>query len=136
MKIEHRYFHMKIKHKYTHSILYLSLFLLLILFTILFIYYQKKETKEHYLTFFIPYYQTNKEALYKFYEDEDYKRLNFKKNFIYQPIQFGYIGDDQDFTSQSLISLLISKSKIQHIQKIKYTKISPMIQDMSQNKIQ
>lgn len=131
MKIEQ-----KMKSKYKHLSFYFLLFLLFILFILFYFYLQKKETKEHYLTFFIPYYQTNKEGLYKFYEDEDYKRLNFKKNFIYKPIQFGYIGDDQDFTSQSLISLLISKSKIQHIQKVKYSTISKMIQDISQNQIQ
>ncbi len=70
MKIEQ-----KMKSKYKHLSFYFLLFLLFILFILFYFYLQKKETKEHYLTFFIPYYQTNKEGLYKFYEDEDYKRL-------------------------------------------------------------
>lgn len=95
-----------------------------------------KEVKEHYLTYFLPYYNDEKNGLYQFYENEDYKRLNLKKYFIYQPVRVGYVTNEQNRTIQYLNTLLLAKSKIENVQNVSYTSYDLLLRDVAKNKLQ
>lgn len=76
---------------------------------------KKKELNEHYLTWFLPYYNPDLNNLSNFYND-NYNNLNyFKKKFIYKPIKFCSNKSDKVFIN-SLISNYISSSNINNIE--------------------
>ncbi len=116
----------------------------LFIFLILFIFYllnkwiksSSEPIKEHYLTYFLPGYNNEKNALYQFYDKKEYNYLDMKSNFIYQPLNFGFVETLQGITSNYLSSVLLANSKIQKIQRRPYDNFEKLIEDVSQNKIQ
>lgn len=97
---------------------------------------REKKVIENYVTYFLPFYNNEKSELDSFYENEDYNRYNIKKQIIYKPIYFGFLGNEQDYTTRSLIMLLLAKSNIYQVSKKPYSKIQDIIQDLNQNRIQ
>ena len=69
----------------------------------------KKEIKEHYLTYFLPYYNNNITELAKFYDNNDNKKNFFKKKFLYKPLIFIYNAYQKEYINQ-LSKIIISKS--------------------------
>ncbi len=124
---------MKIKDKKKYGIFILTILFILILWRCI---RNKKEVREDYLTYFWPGYDASKDPLYQFYDKKEYNYLNVKKEFIYQPIHFGFVEYLQNVTSKYIITLLLAESRIQKIQGIGYTSFKGMLNDISQNKIQ
>jgi TRAP-type uncharacterized transport system substrate-binding protein len=69
----------------------------------------KIEIKEHYLTYFLPYYNNNITEMSKFYDNKDYQKNFFKKKFFYNPLIFIYNDYQKEYINQ-LSKIIISKS--------------------------
>ncbi len=115
--------------------LFLSLLTIFIFLYILNRFILKRNITENYLTYFIPYYDDSKTGVYKFYEDEDYNRINFKNNFLYKPLKFGYVLHNQKVSSDFILSILLAKSKIYNIKKIPYQNYDLVVKDLSKNNL-
>ncbi len=120
-----------------------SYLLIFVLFLLLFIFYyinnytlKNNNIKEHYLTYFLPYYDNDKNEIQKFYENDDIKRLNYKKYFIYKPFNFGFIVNQQNETVDQLSKVLLAKSKIETVNKIPFKDYKTLIHNLNINKIQ
>ncbi len=98
--------------------------------------YLKKNMIENYVTYFLPFYDNEKSELDSFYENQDYNRYNIKKQIIYKPIYFGFLKGEQDYTTRSLIMLLLAKSNIYQVSQIRYSQIKDIIQNLNENRIQ
>jgi TRAP-type uncharacterized transport system substrate-binding protein len=112
---------------------------ILLIFIILLLFYSFNNylsTQEHYLTYFFPFYDNEKNTLYQFYKDEEYKHLNTKKHFMYEPIRIGYLQYEQNQTTNYLSTLLLARSKIQKIQRIPFQNIEDLVQSLKSNQIQ
>jgi len=113
------------------------LFLIIIIFIIFYIsnrYLFKKEEKEHFLTWFLPFYDVKLNKLSNFYNNNDNNLNYFKKKFIFDPIIFNCITIDKKFIS-TLISNYISKSYLNNIQIILNNDIIKNLYDLVDNKI-
>lgn len=89
-------------------------FLIIIITLILIFYLLNKfifKKEEHYLTYFIPYYQSDSLQLANFYTNNENKLNYFKKKFDYDKIKFGVVENDFNF-SRALLSDFISKSNL------------------------
>ena len=78
-------------------------FIIIILIIIFYVsnkYILKKNIKEHYLTYFLPYYNNEKNVLANFYKNNENNLNYFKKKFNYDIIKYGIIKND--FTKQKL----------------------------------
>ena len=108
--------------------------LIFIIFSIINKYFINKYQKEHYLTYFLPYYQPNLTELSNFYKNNDNNKNYVKKNFDYDIIRIGTLNYEIDF-SKILLDYYISKSDTLKAENIVYTdKIKP-IQDLLDSKI-
>jgi hypothetical protein len=112
------------------------LLFLIILFILLNEYLKKRSIIENYVTYFLPFYDNEKSELDSFYENKDYNRYNIKKQIIYKPIYFGFLKGEQDYTTRSLIMLLLAKSNIYQVSQKRYNQIKDIIQDLNENRIQ
>jgi hypothetical protein len=115
--------------------------LILFIFLILFFFYiinqflkAKNDTKEHYLTFFLPYNQNNKNELLNFYINNDNTKPYFTKKFNYDPINFGVTYEDVYFTNK-FINYFLSKSKYMNLSNIIYKNYLEGFEDLLHNKI-
>lgn len=108
--------------------------ILIIIFYITNYYILKKQIKENYLTYFLPYYDQNINPLSNFYKDNDNNKNYFKKKFSYKPINFGFVKDDAKIV-KLLISFYISNSTTQKVNLIKYSNSLNNIKDLVDNKI-
>jgi hypothetical protein len=69
----------------------LILILLISIITLtLYIINESFNVKEHYLTYFLPYYDKNLTDITKLYLNEDERKNFFKKKFLYNKIIIGY----------------------------------------------
>lgn len=125
-----------IKNNYLYKNIKLICIFLIILFLFYFINNMNKENKEHYLTFFIPYYDNEKDKIQQFYENEDYKRLNYKKNFFYKPINFGYYIKEKKYIIQNIAKMLLANSKIKYCNDIEFKYDMDLIKNLNNNNIQ
>ena len=66
--------------------------LIFIIFSIINKYFINKYQKEHYLTYFLPYYQPNLTELSNFYKNNDNNKNYVKKNFDYDIIRIGTLN--------------------------------------------
>jgi len=114
------------------------IFIFLIIFIII-LYLNKligKDYKEHYLTYFLPYYDNEKNKIQQFYENEDYKRLNYKNNFFNQPFNIGYHSIGRQFLIENISKLLLSSSKIKKCNVIHHEYDINLIKNINNNNIQ
>lgn len=123
---------------YTTKMIYTKLIICII---ILFIFYYMNHylfnsVKEHYLTYFLPYYDNDKSEIQKFYENDDIKRLNYKKYFTYEPFHFGFIEGEQNQTVDELSKVLLAKSKIETVRRSPFINYKTLIHNLNTNKIQ
>ncbi len=109
----------KIKYTFKNNKKYLFLFILLFILFLIFIKYDffKKNYKETYLNYFLPYYSTSSTAIYDFYERDDDNNNQTKKSFIYKPLKIGF-DEDGEFIKQ-LGSMFVAKSFINNVSYIK-----------------
>jgi len=87
------------------------LFLLVILIIFFYILnrFLKKQIKENYLTYFLPFYNQDTYDLSNFYLNNDNNKNYFKKKFDYDNIKFGCIKQDYYFV-KNLLRFYISTS--------------------------
>jgi TRAP-type uncharacterized transport system substrate-binding protein len=88
-----------------------------ILIFIIFIFYYsnktifKKNIKENYLTYFLPFYNKEISSLTNFYNNDENNLNYFKKKFNYYILKFGVIKNDFNFANL-VVSEYISKSTL------------------------
>ena len=103
--------------------------ILIIIFYILNKYFFKKRVQEHYLTYFLPFYDNQLPELSNFYKDKDYNLNYFKKKFNYKKIRVGYYQADEDIM-KLLISNYIAKSNRQNVELVKYSHFMNNLKDL------
>ena len=79
---------------------------LIIIFYVLNKYFFKRNIKEHYLTYFLPFYNNDKNRLANFYKNDENNLNYFKKKFNYDIMKFGLIKDDFTFMRAFLAEYL------------------------------
>jgi TRAP-type uncharacterized transport system substrate-binding protein len=94
----------------------------------------KKEIKEHYLTYFLPYYNTNIKEIAKFYDNNDNKKNFFKKKFFYKPLIFIY-NDYQKYYITQLSKIIISKSFLYKTINLKLNDVIKSVQEVNSGNI-
>ena len=111
--------------------------LLLLIFFIVLVYNKIKrgEVKEHYLTYFLPYYQDDIQDLGIMYENNDTNKNYFKQKFLYKHIVFPYNHYNKGYV-ELLIKEIISKSFIQNIDTYEIVDVLKTINDLNNNSIQ
>ncbi len=92
--------------KHTLAIIFITLIFYLSNKTIF-----KKNIKENYLTYFLPFYDKNTSSLANFYNNNENNLNYFKKKFNYYILKFGVISNDFNFTN-IVVSDYISKSNL------------------------
>jgi len=114
--------------------LFFSFILIVIIFYILNNIFLKKNVKEHYLTYFMPYYNIEKNDLFRFYDNNENKLNYFKKKFNYYDLNIGTNKLDEYFI-KILIKNFISTSTIVNTNIIYYNNRILAIDDLNNNKI-
>ncbi len=105
---------------------YTFLFILLLISFFIYVCFLKKNHKETYLNYFLPYYSTSSTAIYDFYERNDDNNNQTKKSFIYKPLKIGF-DEDGEFMKQ-LGSMFVAKSFINNVTYIKDSDEMKLIQ--------
>jgi TRAP-type uncharacterized transport system substrate-binding protein len=95
----------------------------------------KKDIKEHYLTYFLPFYDNKITELTNFYNNDENNLNYFKKKINYYPIKFGTNKEDKDFTKNFLVNY-VSKSLNMETQNIVYTDSLKCIDNLSTGNIE
>lgn len=111
--------------------------LFIIIFIIFFIinkFILKKKSTEHFLTWFLPYYDPNLNNLSNFYNNNNNNLNYFKKKFIYEAVKFRCINLDKIFIKK-LISYYISNSFLNNIEIKIDDDINKNVIDLIDNKI-
>lgn len=107
---------------------------IIILFYISNKYLFKKNINEHYLTYFLPFYNKKTNALSNFYENNENNLNYFKKKFNYDLIKFGIGKNDEEFIKYTIANY-ISKSNLYEGKIILYNDILKSLYELSTNKI-
>ncbi len=123
----------KIKMNFKKYKKYIFLFILLLILFFIYTYFLKKNYKETYLNYFLPYYSTSSTAIYDFYERDDDNNNQTKKSFIYKPLKIGF-DEDGEFIKQ-LGSMFVSKSFINNVTYIKDSDEMKLIEDCNNKSI-
>jgi TRAP-type uncharacterized transport system substrate-binding protein len=111
------------------------LFLIILIIIIFYIINNNlKNTKEHYLTYFLPYYSNTKDNLANFYNDNENNYNNFKKKFNYNIIKFGSIHAENYFI-KLFISEFIKNTYNIKVENIFYKSRIDGFSDLINNKI-
>ena len=111
--------------------IYIIIILLIIIFYLL-NNYLKKNIKENYLTYFLPYYSNKTNLLANFYNNNDNEKAYFKKKFNYKPINFLFMIFDIQ-AIKILIRSYLANSNTENINLIKYTNNIKMIDNIQNN---
>ena len=112
----------------------LIILIIIILFYIVNNYLLNIEKKEHFLTFYLPFYDKKLNSLSNFYESKDNNLNYFKKKFIYETITMCSIKLDQYFIT-TLMSFYISNTNLINVRiKLSDNNIQNII-DLINNKI-
>ena len=113
--------------------LFLIILFLILIFYILDKYALKKNVKEHYLTYFLPFYNNeDTNDLSNFYKDNDNNKNYFKKKFDYKNIKFGTRSEDENII-KFLASFYIADSNVQNIKLIKYDNLYTILDNINNN---
>jgi TRAP-type uncharacterized transport system substrate-binding protein len=114
----------------------------LIFFIIYYIFYllnhhifKKKEIKEHYLTFFLPFYDASNTDLANFYSNNDNDKNYLKKKFNYSNLKVGTF-ESELFIANFLLKNFIATSYSNRSSIITYNKKMNALNDLINNKIQ
>jgi len=113
-----------------------SFFTVFLLFFILFYIVNKFVfcTKEHYLTYFLPFYDREISTLANFYKNDENNYNSFKKKFNYDVVKYGIIKGDFTF-AKLLLSTYISNSYLYKVDSISYDDRMSCLDDLVNNKI-
>ena len=114
--------------------LFLILILIIIIFYILNNFFFKKNIKEQYLTYFLPFYDNKNSDLSVFYNNNENNLNYFKKKFDYNVLKVGSNKAEQYFI-KSLIKYFISTSNVINSNIIYYEDKIQAIDDLNDNKI-
>ena len=112
-------------------------FIIIILIIIFYVsnkYILKKNIKEHYLTYFLPYYNNEKNVLANFYKNNENNLNYFKKKFNYDIIKYGIIKNDFTYV-RDVLSEYISKSNLYKAEILMYTDKLQGLDDLLNNRI-
>jgi TRAP-type uncharacterized transport system substrate-binding protein len=113
--------------------LFILIIILIIIFYILNKYFFRKKVEEHYLTYFLPFYDNQLPELTNFYKEKEYNLNYFKKKFNYKKIRIGFYYLDEDII-KLLISNYIAKSNRQNIELVKYSHFMNNLKDLISGK--
>ena len=94
----------------------------------------KKNINEHYLTYFLPFYNRDANDLANFYDNDENNLNYFKKKFNYDLIKYG-IGKNDKVFIKYIISEYISKSNLYEGKIILYNDILKSMFDLYENNI-
>lgn len=112
--------------------------IILIIITLIIFYSINKlidnNTKEHYLTYFLPFYDNKIADLTKMYDNNDDKKNFFKKKFLYKPLIFIYNDYQKDYITQ-LSKIIISKSFLYKTINVKLNDVVKSIQEVNSGNI-
>ena len=120
----------------------LIILIIIILFYIVNNYLLKIERKEHFLTFYLPFYDQELNSLSNFYESNDNNKNYFKKKFLYDTITMCTIKIDKFFITRLMssyisngnlinVNIKLSDNNIQNIIDLIDNKINCLITDLS-----
>ena len=93
-----------------------------------------RELKEHYLTYFLPFYDDKISELTKFYNADENNLNYFKKKFNYRPIKFGTNKSDVTFTKSFLLNY-IANSLNSEAQNIVFTDTIKCIDELENTRL-
>lgn len=96
--------------------------------------YDKNQVKENFLTYFLPFYDTNITSLTNFYANNENKENFFKKKFNYDQINFGCVKDDILFI-RFFLNHFIAESMNTKAQYIVYKYNQVILSNLIQDKI-
>jgi len=94
----------------------------------------KNNIKEHYLTYFMPFYHVENNDLFKFYDNNENNLNYFKKKFNFHTLKIGTNKLDEYFI-EILIKNFISMSYVLNTNIIYYSNNILSIDDLNNNKI-
>jgi len=113
-------------------------FLILIIFLIIIFYlfnkFLLKDVEEHYLTYFLPYYDNKGTDLAKFYKNNESNENYFKKKFTYDTLKIGTIILEKALI-ETIMSNYIENSYLLKSEIIFYTDRLEIIDDLVTNKL-
>ena len=107
---------------------------IIIIFYIINKYILKKNIDEHYLTYFLPYYDNKIDNLVNFYKNNDNNANYFKKKMDFQNISIGLVGVELEFI-QTLFKLYISNGNAIKVNLIKYSNRMTLIDALFQRNL-
>jgi len=90
--------------------------------------------KENYLTYYLPFYDTNSNLLNKFYLEHNYSKNYFKKKFDYEIIKLGSDNFSYEF-NLILSKLIVDETLTYSISSINYDNELNIVTDLLNNKI-
>ena len=96
--------------------------------------YDKDQIKEHYLTYFLPFYDTKITSLTNFYANNENNDNYFKKKFNYDQINFGCVKDDIMFI-RLFLNHFIADSMNTNAKYIVYKHNEVILDNLIQDKI-
>jgi hypothetical protein len=108
--------------------------LIIIIFYIINKYILKNNINEHYLTYFLPYYDDKINSLTNFYRNNENNANYFKKKIDFRKINIGIIGEEVEFV-EKLFKFYIYNSKVIKVNLIKYTNRMNIIHALYENKL-
>ena len=117
------------------KIIFIFILLISIIILTLYIINRHLSTKEHYLTYFLPYYDKNLTDITKLYLNEDERKNFFKKKFLYNKIIIGYNKFEKKYI-KLLSNFLIAGTFIQNIQYFNLIDYNKSLNDLNNNNIE
>lgn len=112
--------------------------IIIILFIIILFYilnkYIKPNTKEHYLTYYLPFYDNKNTDLSLFYKNNENNDNYFKKKFKYNALKFGSISGEKTYI-EAVISNYIKYSYAVNLQIVYYKNHINIVDDIINHKI-
>lgn len=125
-------------HSYTYfkNNIFIYITILIIIISLLFYIFDKFvfPKTEHYLTYFLPFYDKEVTDLANFYKNNEDNTNNFKKRFSYDVVTYGIIKGDYTF-ARIILSTYISNSYLYKVDTISYDDRTSCLDDLVDNKI-
>ena len=93
-----------------------------------------RQKKEHYVTYFLPFYNKDANTLANFYKNKEYNYNSFKRKFNYDTLKVGINPADLSFL-KILLNEYVSKSNIYTVQTGLYKTILDAITALKKNEL-